>query len=140
MEMGLNDYVEIGMEFRYFFVRKTVFIKYSQAFVVLPGGFGTLDELFEALTLVQTGKITRFPIVLVGSEYWSGLLSWIRDTVLASGNVSAGDEELVTVEDDPDEVVRIIQRAHAQRNGGDPGLARTAEPETGPVAGPLAGD
>ena len=77
-EMGLNDYVEIGLEFRYFFVRKTVFIKYSQAFVVLPGGFGTLDELFEALTLVQTGKITKFPIVLVGSEYWSGLLSWIR--------------------------------------------------------------
>ena len=83
--MGLNDYVEIGLEFRYFFVRKTVFIKYSQAFVVLPGGFGTLDELFEALTLVQTGKITKFPIVLVGSEYWSGLLSWIRQTCAGRG-------------------------------------------------------
>src|SRR6201986_2455783 len=85
LEMGLNDFVEIGIEFRYFFVRKTVFIKYSQAFVFLPGGFGTLDELFEALTLVQTGKITKFPIVLVGSEYWSGLLSWIRQSVLGSG-------------------------------------------------------
>src|ERR1700744_5173069 len=76
--MGLNKYVDIGLEFRYFFVRKTVFMKYSQAFVVLPGGFGTMDELFEALTLVQTGKITRFPIVLVGSSYWSGLLDWLK--------------------------------------------------------------
>ncbi len=121
MEQGLNDYVEIGLEFRYFFVRKTVFIKYSQAFVVLPGGFGTLDELFEALTLVQTGKITRFPIVLVGSDYWSGLVSWIRERVLAGGMISEGDEELLIVEDDPAEVVSIIKRAHAQRNGSDPG-------------------
>ena len=83
MEQRLNDHVDIGIEFRYFFVRKTMFVKYSQAFVVLPGGFGTLDELFEALTLVQTGKITKFPIVLVDSSYWSGLLSWIRDTVAA---------------------------------------------------------
>src|ERR1700759_2111470 len=118
-EMGLNDYVDIGLEFRYFFVRKTVFIKYSQAFVVLPGGFGTLDELFEALTLVQTGKITRFPIVLVGSSYWTGLVSWIRESVLASGNISAGDEELITVVDDPAEVIRIIQQAHSHQ-----GLAR----------------
>jgi uncharacterized protein (TIGR00730 family) len=114
MEMGLNDYVEIGLEFRYFFVRKTVFIKYSQAFVVLPGGFGTLDELFEALTLVHTGKITRFPIVLVGSEYWSGLLSWIRGTVLARGMISPGDEDLVTVADDAAAVVRIITSAHGR--------------------------
>jgi hypothetical protein len=129
LEMGLNDYVEIGLEFRYFFVRKTVFIKYSQAFVVLPGGFGTLDELFEALTLVQTGKITKFPIVLVGSWYWSGLLSWIRDTVLASGNITAGDEELVTIEDDPDEVIRLIQDAHAQGNGAEPGRGPDPEAE-----------
>ena len=135
LEMGLNDYVEIGLEFRYFFVRKTVFIKYSQALVVLPGGFGTLDELFEALTLVQTGKITKFPIVLVGSEYWSGLLSWIQDTVLGSGNISPGDEELFTVEDDPDEVVRIIQQAHAQHNGADAALSRAAEPDAQPVTG-----
>jgi hypothetical protein len=135
MEMGLNDYVEIGLEFRYFFVRKTVFIKYSQAFVVLPGGFGTLDELFEALTLVQTGKITKFPIVLVGSWYWSGLLDWIRDTVLASGNISAGDVELVTVEDDPDEVIRLIREAHAQHNGAEPDLARGPDPEAEAVGG-----
>ena len=119
LEQGLNDYVEIGIEFRYFFVRKTVFIKYSQAFVVLPGGFGTLDELFEALTLVQTGKITRFPIVLVGTDYWAGLISWIRNRVLADGKISAGDEELLTVVDDPAEVVGIIKRAHARRRNGE---------------------
>src|SRR5712692_10635118 len=86
-EMGLNDYVDVGLEFRYFFVRKTCFIKYSQAFVVLPGGFGTMDELFEALTLVATGKITKFPIVLVGRNYWSGLLAWLKDTMLARANI-----------------------------------------------------
>jgi uncharacterized protein (TIGR00730 family) len=138
MEMGLNDYVEIGLEFRYFFVRKTVFIKYSQAFVVLPGGFGTLDELFEALTLVQTGKITRFPIVLVGSGYWSGLVSWIHDTVLAGGKVSAGDEELLTVVDDPAEVVGIIQQAHARQNGVDTRLSpdSAGRPGIAPDQGP----
>jgi uncharacterized protein (TIGR00730 family) len=114
-ETGLNDYVEIGLEFRYFFVRKTVFIKYSQAFVVLPGGFGTLDELFEALTLVQTCKITRFPIVLVGNAYWSGLISWLKDTMLAEGKISPGDLELFRVADDPDEVVRIIVEAHSNQ-------------------------
>jgi uncharacterized protein (TIGR00730 family) len=119
MEMGLNDYVEIGLEFRYFFVRKTVFIKYSQAFVVLPGGFGTLDELFEALTLVYTGKITKFPIVLVGSEYWSGLLSWIRGTVRAQGKISPGEEDLMTIADDAATVVRIITQAHGR--GQEPG-------------------
>src|SRR6266567_1865204 len=120
-EMGLNDFVEVGLEFRYFFVRKTVFIKYSQAFVVLPGGFGTLDELFEALTLVQTGKITKFPIVLVGSEHWSGLLSWIRDTLVASGKVAVADPQLVRVADDPAEVVQIILDAH--KSGVVPELA-----------------
>jgi uncharacterized protein (TIGR00730 family) len=124
IEMGLNDYVEVGLEFRYFFVRKTVFIKYSQAFVVLPGGFGTLDELFEALTLVQTGKITRFPIVLVGSHYWSGLLSWINETLLADGKVSAGDPQLVQVADDPAEVIQIILDAH--KAGFQPGPRRSA--------------
>src|SRR5215471_11378878 len=115
-EQGLNDHVEIGIEFRYFFVRKTMFVKYSQAFVVLPGGFGTLDELFEALTLVQTGKVTKFPIVLVDSSYWSGLLSWIRDTVIAEGNVSPADLDLLSIADEPDDVVRIIKAAHS--NGG----------------------
>jgi uncharacterized protein (TIGR00730 family) len=123
MEQGINEYVEIGIEFRYFFVRKTVFVKYSQAFVFLPGGFGTLDELFEAVTLVQTGKITRFPIVLVGSEYWKGLHTWITDTVLASGKVSPADPDLIQVCDDPADVVRIITKAHsldaAERNYSD---------------------
>src|ERR1700730_5085449 len=122
LEQGLNDYVEIGLEFRYFFVRKTVFIKYSQAFVVLPGGFGTLDELFEALTLVQTGKITKFPIVLVGSSYWSGLLAWLSDTMSAAGNVSPLDLDLVHMADDAGEVVRIIREAHRPGGPGGPGL------------------
>src|SRR5207249_4512360 len=111
-EMGLNDFVDIGLEFRYFFVRKTVFIKYSQAFVVLPGGFGTMDELFEALTLVATGKITKFPIVLVGREYWSGLLSWLTETMLARANIGPAEFTLISVVDDPEEVVAVIREAH----------------------------
>jgi uncharacterized protein (TIGR00730 family) len=117
LEQGLNDYVDIGIEFRYFFVRKTIFVKYSQAFVALPGGFGTLDELFEAVTLVQTGKITKFPIVLVGSRYWNGLRQWINDTVLAEGKVSPGDPDLLRVVDDPEEVVEVILDAHSQDSG-----------------------
>jgi uncharacterized protein (TIGR00730 family) len=112
LEMGLNDYVEVGLEFRYFFVRKTIFIKYSQAFVVLPGGFGTMDELFEALTLVATGKITKFPIVLVGRSYWEGLLSWLQDTMLAHANIGHAEFGLIRVVDDADEVVEIILKAH----------------------------
>jgi len=112
MESGLNEYVNIGLEFRYFFVRKTVFIKYSQAFVVLPGGFGTLDELFEALTLVATGKITKFPIVLVGSDYWSGMLSWLKETMLGQGNIRADELALIRIADDVEEVVEIIKEAH----------------------------
>jgi len=112
-EMGLNDYVEVGLEFRYFFVRKTCFIKYSQAFVVLPGGFGTMDELFEALTLVATGKITKFPIVLVGRSYWSGLLGWIQDTMLAHANIGHAEFGLISVVDEPGEVVEVIRKAHA---------------------------
>src|SRR5260370_26654891 len=110
--MGPNGYVEFGVEFRYFFVRTTVFIKYSQAFVVLPGGFGTMDELFEALTLVATGKITKFPIVLVGQRYWSGLLSWLRDTRLARGDIGLAQFSLIHVADDPEEAVAIIRTAH----------------------------
>jgi len=113
METGLNDYVEMGLEFRYFFVRKTCFIKYSQAFVVLPGGFGTMDELFEALTLVATGKITKFPIVLVGRSYWSGLLGWLQDTMLAEANIGHAEFGLISVADEPGEVVEIIRQAHA---------------------------
>ena len=111
-EMGLNDYVNVGVEFRYFFVRKTIFVKYSQAFVVLPGGFGTMDELFEALTLVATGKITMFPIVLVGSDYWAPLLDWLKNTMLGRGYVGATELALLRVADDPEEVVKIIKEAH----------------------------
>jgi uncharacterized protein (TIGR00730 family) len=111
--MGLNGYVDVGLEFRYFFVRKTCFIKYSQAFVVLPGGFGTMDELFEALTLVATGKITKFPIVLVGRQYWAGLLSWLKDTMLARANIGSDELALLSLADKPDEVVEIIREAHA---------------------------
>jgi hypothetical protein len=113
LESGLNDYVNVGVEFRYFFVRKTCFIKYSQAFVVLPGGYGTLDELFEAVTLVATGKITKFPIVLVGSAYWSGLIDWLKQTMLAEGKIGADELSLLRIADDPDEVVKIIREAHA---------------------------
>jgi uncharacterized protein (TIGR00730 family) len=132
-EQGLNEYVDIGLEFRYFFVRKTMFVKYSQAFVVLPGGFGTLDELFESVTLVQTGKITKFPIVLVGSSYWSGLLSWLRDVVAGEGKIAPGDLDLLSVADDPDEVVRIIRTAHHNGAGGE-----LAEPGWPPASGQAA--
>jgi uncharacterized protein (TIGR00730 family) len=112
LETGLNDYVNVGVEFRYFFVRKTVFVKYSQAFVVLPGGYGTMDELFEALTLVATGKITRFPIVLVGSSYWAGMLSWLKETMLADGKIDPDELELIRMADDADTVIKIIKNAH----------------------------
>ena len=110
-EQGLNDWVDIGINFRYFFARKTMFVKYSQGFIVLPGGFGTFDELFEAITLVQTGKITRFPIVLVGTSYWTGLIDWIRDRVLAGGKISAPDLDIITVTDDIDAAVDLMVQA-----------------------------
>lgn len=108
-EQGLNEWVDLGINFRYFFVRKTMFVKYSQAFVCLPGGFGTLDELFEALTLVQTRKITRFPIVLFGTRYWGGLVDWIKDSLAGSGKISPEDVDLLYVTDDVAEVVEIIR-------------------------------
>ncbi|WP_433545838.1 TIGR00730 family Rossman fold protein [Streptomyces sp. CA-294286] len=109
-EQGLNAHVDIGVNFRYFFVRKTMFVKYAQGFVVLPGGLGTLDELFEALTLVQTQKVTRFPIVLFGTEYWSGLVDWLRDTVVAQGKASAKDLLLFHVTDDVEEAVALVTK------------------------------
>jgi uncharacterized protein (TIGR00730 family) len=112
LESGLNDYVNVGVEFRYFFVRKTIFVKYSQAFVVLPGGYGTMDELFEALTLVATGKISMFPIVLVGSDYWAPLLDFLKNTMLGRGFIGASELALLRVADDPEEVVKIIKEAH----------------------------
>ncbi len=118
LEQGLNDYVGIGIEFRYFFVRKTMFVKYSQAFVALPGGFGTLDEFFETLNLVQTQKITKYPIVLIGSDYWSGLVAWIHDRLLAEGKISAADPQLFRVTDDPAEAVRTIVEEHGSSRPG----------------------
>jgi uncharacterized protein (TIGR00730 family) len=112
-EQGLNDWVDLGIDFRYFFARKTMFVKYAQAFVVLPGGFGTMDELFEALTLVQTRKVTRFPVVLMGTDYWRGLLDWMRSTMLAEGKITPADLELVCLTDDVDDAVRHI--VHADR-------------------------
>ncbi|SDS82194.1 hypothetical protein SAMN04489752_2608 [Brevibacterium siliguriense] len=107
-ETGLNEHVELGVNFRYFFVRKTMFLKYSRGFVVMSGGLGTLDELFEAFTMVQTGKITSFPIVLFGTDYWSGLVDWMRGTLLAAGTISAADLDMFTLTDDIDEVVAAI--------------------------------
>jgi uncharacterized protein (TIGR00730 family) len=107
-EQGMNEWVDIGVDFRYFFARKTMFVKYAQGFVVLPGGFGTLDELFEALVLVQTRKVTSFPVVLLGSDYWSGLVDWLRRTVLVHGNIASRDLDLFTIVDDPAEAVRIV--------------------------------
>jgi uncharacterized protein (TIGR00730 family) len=114
-EQGINAWVDIGINFRYFFARKTMFVKYAQGFVVLPGGFGTLDELFEALVLVQTQKVTSFPVVLMGSWYWQGLLDWIRGTMLPAGNISAPDMDLLQLTDDVDEVVRVIRKADEER-------------------------
>lgn len=102
------------LNFRYFFVRKVMFVRYAQAFVVLPGGFGTLDELSEALTLIQTGKIKYFPIYLVGKEYWKGLLDWIRNTVLANDNIKQKDYDLIRLSDDPDEIADGIEKHYRQ--------------------------
>jgi uncharacterized protein (TIGR00730 family) len=110
-EQGTNRYVEIPINFRYFFVRKTMFVKYAQAFVIFPGGFGTLDELFEALTLIQTGKISNFPIILFGSAYWSGLQQWLRESVLAGGKLSPADLDLLAVTDSPQEVRDLVLEA-----------------------------
>jgi uncharacterized protein (TIGR00730 family) len=107
-EEGVNDYVNLGVDFRYFFARKTMFVKYSQGFIVLPGGLGTFDELFEALTLAQTQKVTSFPIVLMGVDYWSGLLAWLRETVIADGKVSETDLDMLHLTDDAEEAVSIM--------------------------------
>ncbi len=107
-EQGMNAYVRTAINFRYFFVRKTMFVKYAEAFVIFPGGFGTMDELFEALTLIQTGKVRDFPVVLFGRPYWQGLLDWIKNTMVADGKVSPGDLDLMVVTDSPEETVKVI--------------------------------
>lgn len=114
-EQGSNPYVDVALNFRYFFVRKTMFVKYSEAFVIFPGGFGTLDELFEALTLIQTRKIQNFPVILFGRAYWQGLLDWIKDTVLAEGKVSVEDLDLLVVTDNVQEACDTIVSCYQNR-------------------------
>src|SRR6202166_3205651 len=109
-EQELNDYVDLGVEFRYFFVRKNMFVKYARGFVIFPGGLGTLDELFESLTLAQTGKIEHFPVVLFGTEYWTGLLDWMRKVVLGRHAISPEDMDLMTLTDDPEEAADMATR------------------------------
>lgn len=111
-EQHLNKWVDLGLNFRYFFARKTMFLKYSQAFVCLPGGFGTLDELFEVLCMVQTGKVTNYPIVLLGTEFWGGLIDWIRERLAAEGLISPEDMDLFLVTDSVDEAVAHIVDTH----------------------------
>jgi uncharacterized protein (TIGR00730 family) len=114
-EQALNGHLDIALEFHYFFARKIMFVRYASGFVVFPGGFGTLDELFESLTLIQTGKVRNFPVILVGSDYWRDLFEWLRDRVLAEGKISAHDMDLVTVTDDPAVVrERLMSAAHRQ--------------------------
>ena len=107
-EQGMNEWVNVGINFRYFFARKTMFMKYSSGFIAMPGGFGTMDELFEAATLVQTGKVHSFPIVLVGRDYWGGLVQWINSTMKESGMLSSNDPQLLHVVDSPEEAVEIV--------------------------------
>lgn len=144
-EQGMNPWVNLGINFRYFFVRKTMFLKYSEGFVVLPGGFGTLDELFEALTLVQTHKVTEFPIVLMRSSYWDGLLDWLREQVAGAEMIAPLDMDLLSVTDDPDEAVEIVVRRGEQLRaevaekvtvhtaGGQSGSAQTSPEQAGPA-------
>ena len=111
-EQGLNAYVDVPINFRYFFVRKTMFVKYAEAFVIFPGGFGTLDELFESLTLIQTGKVRDFPVVLFGTAYWGGLIEWIRNPLLSEGKVSADDVNLLVLTDSPAEAVATVLKCY----------------------------
>lgn len=123
-EQGMNEYVDLGINFRYFFVRKMMFVKYSLGFIVMPGGYGTMDELFEALTLVQTHKVSSFPVVLVGSEYWRGLVDWVSGSLLDGGFISPGHEEIFTVVDTAEDAVQAVldgvhRLADEIRNGHD---------------------
>ena len=113
-EQGPNPYLDISLDFRYFFVRKTMFVKYSEAFIIFPGGFGTMDELFEALTLIQTKKVSHFPVILYDSNYWAGLINWIRDTMLTTGKVSPEDVSLLMLSDDPEEICKLVIDAYQE--------------------------
>jgi uncharacterized protein (TIGR00730 family) len=125
-EQCMNEYLDLALDFRYFFVRKTMFVKYAEAFVVFPGGFGTLDEMFESLTLIQTRKVRMFPTVLYGKGYWSGLADWIRDTVVAAGNVAEEDLDLLQIADSPEQTVEMVV-ACTTGTCGHPRHARPAE-------------
>jgi uncharacterized protein (TIGR00730 family) len=131
-EQRMNEYVDLGVDFRYFFVRKTMFVKYAEGFVVFPGGFGTLDELFESLTLTQTGKIQHFPVVLFGSDYWKGLLDWLRGRLLEEGKINAADLELFVTMDDPTSIVPYIREVLGHRHDDhDPREEPQVEPHKG---------
>ena len=128
-EQGLNRYVDLGIEFRYFFARKVMFVKYADAFVIFPGGYGTLDELFEALTLIQTHKVQDFPVILMGTEYWSGMIDWIRATLLADAAINPEDVDLLRLTDDPKEALRIIKAYERTHRAAASGV----EPQTKPI-------
>jgi len=113
-----NPFQDVRVEFRYFFVRKLMFVKYAVGYIIFPGGFGTMDELFEALTLIQTKKIRGFPVVLVGKDYWEGLIDWMKQTMLTMGNISPEDIDLMHIVDEPEEVCAIINKRYKDRMGG----------------------
>jgi uncharacterized protein (TIGR00730 family) len=130
-EQRINDWVDIGINFRYFFARKTMFVKYAQAFVIMPGGFGTLDEMFEALTLVQTQKVTRFPVILLGTAYWRGLVDWMRQSLLGGGKINEPDLDLLHLTDDVDDAVaRIVEaeKARSQQSVAEQAVAAEGPP------------
>lgn len=128
-EQGVNPYVDLPINFRYFFVRKTMFVKYAEAFIIFPGGYGTMDELFEALTLIQTGKVRNFPVILYSSEYWKGLLQWLRGTMMETGKIAQADLDLLVMCDDPVQIVDAVI-AHAGRPRHSTGRERTEEAAT----------
>ena len=128
-EQGMNPFVELGMEFRHFFVRKTMFVKYAEGFVVFPGGYGTLDELFEALTLIQTAKVQNFPIALYGGDYWGGLVGWLEERVLAEKKISPEDLDLFAICDDPGAVVTHVRKILERRPAAAPRADPVVQPE-----------
>jgi uncharacterized protein (TIGR00730 family) len=128
-EQKINDFVDLGIDFRYFFVRKTMFVKYAEGFVVFPGGYGTLDELFEALTLIQTGKVHHFPVALFGSKYWEGLIEWLQRPVLAEGKIAPKDMELFKVCDEAEEVVEHVTAVLRRKRPVEPKAQAVAQPE-----------
>jgi uncharacterized protein (TIGR00730 family) len=131
-EQGTNRYVRIAVNFRYFFVRKTMFMKYSEAFVIFPGGYGTLDELFEALVLMQTGKLDNFPVVLFGKQYWQGLIDWIKGPVLENAKIQAADLELLHLTDDPAEAVKVVVDCYNQNRADSPVPVKPLKKESRP--------